>query len=263
MKRKIAFLLCLIMMVVMAVPAMAVNTKNTDLDHYKYMNVYSIDGEKYVKPDQPITRAEAAFAVFNLLNNNKKNVPPSGAPEFSDVPADHPYHKQITFLAHREFLTGYPDGTFQPDGYLTRAEFAEIIVRSQKLVRKENVMLAPDIGGHWAMGSINSCITRKYMNGYPDGTFQPDGTITRAEVAATMNRIYNRELDTETPIRNVTLIDNITKQYVKPYDFYQVFEDLPEDHWAYDDMMEACVSHRIFWDDIGMREIWIRELVDK
>ena len=159
-------------------------------------------------------------------------------------------------------MNGYPDGTFRPDGYLTRAELAEVVVRTQKFVKNTTVVKAPDIEGHWAMGSINTMIIRGFMKGYPDGTFKPDNILTRAEVAATMNRVYNRELDSSSILQNTRLINSITNQVYTPYVFNQVFPDLPKDHWAYDAMMEACISHRIYWDEVGKREIWIQELYD-
>ena len=262
MKKKITLFLCLVMVFAMAVPSMAAFSVNTDVDHYRYMNVYKENGETYVKPDQPITRAELANVIYNLLNSNIKNVAVVSPIQYTDLTSDNEYYKQITFLSYKGYMQGYPDGTFQPDGLLTRAEFAEVIVRSQRLARNENALRAPDIDGHWAKGAINAMMGKDYMTGYPDGEFKPENTITRAEVAATMNRIYNRELDTTTVINNMRLIDAITNQIVTPYLFNQIFPDLPKEHWAYDDMMEACVSHRIYWDNVGAREIWIKELIE-
>ena len=262
MKKTIALILCLVMAFACLIPAGASYLQNTDLDHYKYMNVYKDGKDTYVKPDQPITRGELANVIFNLLNSNTKNVHIQNFTNFSDLSEDHEYFKQINFLVYRGFMNGYPDGTFRPDGVLTRAELAEVVVRTQKFVRNISTVKAPDIDGHWAMGAINTMVIRGFMKGYPDGTFGPDRILTRAEVAATMNRVYNRELDSSSILQNTRLINSITNQIVTPYDFKQIFPDLPEDHWAYDAMMEACVSHRIYWDDVGKREIWIQELYD-
>lgn len=46
-----------------------------------------------------------------------------------------------------------------------------------------------DITGHWAEKSIRWCVDHGLMNGYPDGSFQPDKGITRAEVATILKRL--------------------------------------------------------------------------
>lgn len=47
-----------------------------------------------------------------------------------------------------------------------------------------------DITGHWAEESIRFCVEHGLMNGYPDGSFQPDKPITRAELATVISRLY-------------------------------------------------------------------------
>ena len=46
-----------------------------------------------------------------------------------------------------------------------------------------------DITGHWAEKDIRWCMEHGLMKGYPDGSFQPDKPVTRAELAAVIRRI--------------------------------------------------------------------------
>lgn len=50
---------------------------------------------------------------------------------------------------------------------------------------------------HWASSYIYSAVTMDWIKGYADGTFKPDNNITRAEVVSIVNRVTDREADTE------------------------------------------------------------------
>lgn len=50
-------------------------------------------------------------------------------------------------------------------------------------------MYAADYAGHWAEEAIRRCMERGLMNGYPDGSFQPDKPVTRAELATVLDRL--------------------------------------------------------------------------
>ncbi len=49
--------------------------------------------------------------------------------------------------------------------------------------------IVDDITGHWAKDAIRWCIEHGLMQGYPDGSFQPDRPVTRAELAAVIRRL--------------------------------------------------------------------------
>ncbi|MFC4598199.1 S-layer homology domain-containing protein [Cohnella hongkongensis] len=86
---------------------------------------------------------------------------------------------------HQAFLFGYADGTFGPDRNVTRAEIAAMLVRV--FDRNEDAAPGdfPDVGdGHWAKAYIDRASGMSLMIGYPDGSFKPDATITRAEMAS-------------------------------------------------------------------------------
>ena len=75
-------------------------------------------------------------------------------------------------MANAGILEGYEDGSFHPNGYITRAEFATIAVRFFDL-SYQGEDLFPDIDGHWAQDYINQAADAGIIEGYPDGTFGP------------------------------------------------------------------------------------------
>ena len=81
-----------------------------------------------------------------------------------------------------------------------------------------------------------------WIDGYPDGTFRPNATISRAEVAAIVNRMLGRVADQD-------YIDSHSSEI-------RTFRDLPTTHWAYYHIAEAVHHHTYTPADI--REQWIQ-----
>ena len=98
---------------------------NTE-DHYAYIVGYE-DGS--VQPEGDITRAEVATIFFRLLTDESRNEFWSQTNDYTDVPADAWYNNAVSTLSNAGIIDGYEDGTFKPDGNITRAEFATIAVR--------------------------------------------------------------------------------------------------------------------------------------
>jgi len=91
---------------------------------------------------------------------------------------------------------GLPDGTFAPNQTITRAEIVTAIVRFMDQTDGLNLLenRFSDISGHWATGYINTAAVNGWIQGpYGlDDAFYPDKLLTRAEVAAIINRISGR-----------------------------------------------------------------------
>ncbi|RIE06630.1 ice-binding family protein [Candidatus Cryosericum terrychapinii] len=91
---------------------------------------------------------------------------------------------------HHNFFIGYPDGTFQPDGNITRAEVAAAMSRALGLGWTTDPSGFSDLKAtHWAAGFITLMTQEGFMTGDPAGTFRPDDPMTRAEAAAAFLRI--------------------------------------------------------------------------
>ncbi len=93
------------------------------------------------------------------------------------------------------YINGYEDGSFKPEGTITRAESAALFARVSGYstgVIFENSF--SDVkSGDWFEGVVSFCSENGYISGYEDGSFRPQNTITRAEFAAIVCRIFGFE----------------------------------------------------------------------
>lgn len=96
--------------------------------------------------------------------------------------------KSIGSMASKDVVRGYADGTFKPENRVTRAEFAKLVVTAMELDIESYEGGFGDLEGHWAADYIQTAKSSGIINGYEDGTFKPDGEITRAEMAAMLSR---------------------------------------------------------------------------
>ena len=190
--------------------------------HPAYLSGYE-DGS--FAPDSGMTRAEAAQMFYNLLLD--KDVPVTAA--FSDVPADAWYADAVNALASLGILQGVGEGVFAPGRPITRAEFAAIALRFTD-ARPAGQDVFSDVGpGDWFCGDVSSAAALGWINGYEDGSFRPWNSISRAEVAAVVNRMLGRSPDRQ-------FIDANPGSLL-------LFKDLAPGHWAYYQIVEAANAH--------------------
>ncbi len=115
----------------------------------------------------------------------KGTAPAACGTVFPDVPAGSPACAAIERLAARRVLSGYPDGSFQPDRGVTRAEFAKMLVATlNKAADPGGSLPFSDTAGHWsaAQGYLQTAVALQAIGGFPDGTFRPNDPVTRAQV---------------------------------------------------------------------------------
>lgn len=97
-------------------------------------------------------------------------------------------------------VDGYSDGTFRPDATVTRAEFVAMMARAFGLTAGSASTDFKDTSAHWAAGYIATLAEKDIVNGYEDGSFKPNATISRAEMVTIISRVLNLEvLATGTP----------------------------------------------------------------
>lgn len=199
-----------------------------------------------VKPQGKITRAEVATIYFRMLTDKARDHYWTQENSFSDVSLDDWFNNAISTMANAGIIEGYPDGTFRPNAFITRAEFATIAVRFFD-VQYNGEDQFPDIDGHWAREYINKAAFIDLVEGYPDGTFGPDRQITRAEAVTLVNRTLNRHPD---------------KNHLLP-DMLRWPDNMDTTQWYYADMQEATNSHAYDWMT-NHKEDWthLREVRD-
>ena len=110
------------------------------------------------KPNAPITRAEFVTMAMNFADADKGT-----ACSFPDVPQNMWYYGAIAGATQNGWISGYPDGTFGPDRYITRAEVTSVINRMENRAADMSFMMDhlnelrtfSDLSfGHWAYGSM-------------------------------------------------------------------------------------------------------------
>lgn len=146
-------------------------------------------------PNQAITRAE--FCVFiNKLMGYKR----VSSLRFSDLKGNEWYALEMGKAIAAGYLSGYPDGTIRPNQGITREEIASILTKVLSLKNVQTDTLSKfkdrDRISSWSKLSVNTVVYNKYMSGFPDKTFRPQSTVTRAEALAIFDRIVGTLYDT-------------------------------------------------------------------
>lgn len=203
-------------------------------DHFAFMRG---DQAGAFRPDDNLTRAEAAQIFYNLLTDK---TPGDKAVSFPDVPAGVWYAKAANVLASYGIIKGLPDGTFGPERSISRAEFAALACRFDELTTGTATFSDVD-ESHWAYQYIAFAAEKGWVTGYTDGTFRPGNNITRCEVVALICRVLERSPD---------------KNYIgKHSDELKLFPDVAASHWAYHYIVEATNGHNYTKDSKG-NETW-------
>ncbi|BAF60986.1 hypothetical membrane protein [Pelotomaculum thermopropionicum SI] len=164
----------------------------------------------------------------------------AGKPSFTDLASDSPLYPYVRYLTDKGIINGFPDGTFRPAESVTRAQAAKIAVLAKGLhpVKDVSPTYSDVPAGYWAFGEIEAATKEGLLRGYPDGTFNPDGTITRAEAITLLLRLSGGELSG----------NDI------------VIGDIGRDHWAYRAVITAVEAglvelpaDKLFKPDLAFR----------
>lgn len=212
-------------------------------DHFAYVVGYP-NGN--VRPNGQITRAEVASIYFRLLAETDREKFYTNTNDFSDVQANLWFNIAVSSMTDAEIVHGYPNGTFQGNKPITRAEFATIAAQFDN-GSYTGADKFPDINGHWAAKYINAAAELGWIHGYEDGTFKPNQNITRAEAMTLINSMLNRQVSVD------GLLDDMNKWA----------DNMNQDAWYYTIVQEATNSHFHTRPD-GVVEDWtaMREAPD-
>ena len=134
-------------------------------------------GGKY-NPSKNGMEAEINRSGTYLVDDNSKSFP--------DIDDLDPELKQaVQFLGSKGIVTGKDKGNFEPDSLLTRAEFTAMLVRAFNVMDETAKESFSDVHPpQWHHPFIASSEKNHIVEGYPDGTFKPDRTISREEMTA-------------------------------------------------------------------------------
>ncbi|MBO9596920.1 MAG: S-layer homology domain-containing protein [Cohnella sp.] len=157
-------------------------------------------GNGMFNPDQPVTRAEFTAIVVRGLGLRLNN---EGKP-FSDVQSADWYNSAINAAYEYQLIAGYDDGEFRPNERLSREEAAVILARAMKLTSlvSPTAVQTPEDMLHaftdaavvsvWAQSSMAACVQAGIITGKPGMKLAPEDDISRAEVAAMIQRLLQK-----------------------------------------------------------------------
>ncbi len=196
------------------------------------------DGRLF-KPEGKMTRAEAVTVITRLLVD-ETTIKGKNTTSFTDVKAGAWYYDYVAYLESLGYLKSYK-GTFSPDQPITRAEFVELVYSMGKVAAGSKAVSFTDVPAtHERYTVITAAASAGLVNGYPDNTFKPDGTITRAEVVKVLCAALGRTPNLE----GMEVVD------------YVGFADIAKEHWAFPYVIEASVEHGLAVDEDG-NEVWL------
>lgn len=201
-------------------------------NHIAYMGGY---GNGMFGPNDQMTRAQVAQMFYNLLKD--KNI--AIIVNFSDVQGSDWYATAVNTLASLGIIRGVGDGVFDPNRSITRAEFATIALRFADKTADGTNPFTDVASNDWYYSAVLNAVGFGWITGYSDGSFRPNASITRAEVATIVNRMLDRNADHDFVNGNATAS----------------FVDVPSNHWAYYNIMEATTPHTHTVDRNG-NESW-------
>ncbi len=144
-------------------------------------------------PHGNITRAEAATLISRISPLFDKNAKYSHS--FSDCESGAWYENAVAFCNSNGFITGYLDGTFNPSGKITRAEFATILVRVFNFETAREINVFGDTDSHWACPYISRLFCAGIVTPDSDGNFNPSGDLTRKDAVVLLNACIGLEPD--------------------------------------------------------------------
>ena len=194
----------------------------------------SSDGAFY--PEKSLSRAEMAKIFYNLGGY------PEGNARFPDVSDKMWYATAINALAAADVLHGYPDGSFHPEDFVTRAEMVKVLENLSGETATRNQTFTDVSVGFWANSAISLAQEKGWVNGYGDGSFRPNQNISRAEAVVMLNRYLGRVPDRAAIDRGEGL---------------RFFPDVHPGQWYYYHLMEATTFHTAHWDSPEAEECWL------
>lgn len=194
-------------------------------DHDAYIKGYP-DGT--VRPQGTITRAEVATILYRIMDEDCREAYYTTKNSFYDVSSAKWYNTYISTLAKAGVIVDSNNGYFRPDEPITRAELAVMMAQFTATTASTNNF--SDVSRyHWAADEIAVAEKMGWIKGYPDGTFRPDATITRAEMVTMINRALGRLPSSEDRLVSVSRMTT--------------FPDCTPNDWFYLAVQEAANGH--------------------
>jgi hypothetical protein len=168
------------------------------------------DGASRHVPTKVVLIDGKYYAVINSLTNSTYSVVWHPL-EFTDV-ANHWAKDAVNNMGSRMVVSGVGDGLYNPNEDITRAEFAEIIVRGLGLKPIQETVSFPDVSASaWYSSAVATAHSYKLISGFEDGTFRPGDKITREQAMMVIAKAMEiTGLKGKLPVKSV---DEVLQQF--------------------------------------------------
>lgn len=159
-----------------------------------------------------VFEAEEASKVPEVISSVISTAVAEVSRVFPDI-SGHWAQAELEKLSKIGILKGFPDGYFRPDQMVTRAQFAKVITIALRIPEvKPASPTFPDVpANHWAYGYIEAAVKRGLLQGFPDGTFKPEDSVSKPQI-----------------VKIIAAENSWTSSPASPS-----FSDINKDHWAF------------------------------
>lgn len=162
--------------------------------------------------NQQISRKDAALMITRAMDLPFEEKADEPAP-FQDIKTGSYYYGAVVVAVEAGYFTGHPDGSFKPDGQLTRAEMAKVLVEAYELNNEGGRIFADVTEGAWHFEPIQTLVSHRITTGYPDRTFKPGNSISRAEFALLLARAMDDQFRDYSIHQEEIVVEQIDGKY--------------------------------------------------
>ena len=203
-------------------------------------------------PGDFITRGSVATIIARAgLEGFEEGADYGNPGNYSDV-SGHWAESAIAYCSKFGVFNGMPDGTFLPDAPITRQEYVTAVARlAQKMDRVPATLTEKsdfedmDDVGDWALEGLRLSTGAGWIDGYTDGTFKPQNNIRRDEAVKVFNAYLYRGVDADglADLHEYVHSGVASNNTEDGTDEYMTWPDVPSNHWAYYEIIEAANDH--------------------
>ena len=154
-----------------------------------------------------------------------------------DVSPGEWYYNAVEYGLAQGYFSGMEDGRFSPDGLLNRAQLAQVLWTVGGSLESNNARFSDAAPGDWFYQAVSWCQQEELIIGYEDGSFVPEGLLTREQLASILYR-YARYAGSS--LRTTADLEQ-----------YDDFQDISS--WAYDSMRWAITNRLLTADGNSLR----------
>ncbi|MFA6436334.1 MAG: S-layer homology domain-containing protein, partial [Candidatus Gracilibacteria bacterium] len=136
------------------------------------------------------------------------------------VVESHPNYYALKFLTYEGVLEGYPDGTFRPNAEINRAELLKVLVYSWYDGMPDKTLYKDcfnDVASEWFAPYVCYAKELGWVEGYADGGFHPDSTVTKGEALKMIMKYWDVELPAVADVSDLPYDDVYAAIWYAPY----------------------------------------------